>query len=148
MLKQIRQSVFETNSSSVHSLVYRSPKYSDFHDYLYEHGELGQITIGEFGYYSDSEENEYAIPEERINWLVGTLLNNNDVECRWYLLKLMENLRKLGAEIKLTESFSKEELSYYYPWFDKELIEDIFSSESKFLTFIFDPTCVVEESPL
>ena len=148
MLKQIRHSVFETNSSSTHSLSYKWPIYSSFSDYLYERGKLGPITIGNFDGVSEVEESETARPYERINWLVGTLLNSEDVECRWYIMKLMENLRKLGAEISFVEPFSKIELNNYYRWLEKEVIEDIFSSEERFLSFIFDPTCVIETSVL
>lgn len=148
MLRQIRHSVFETNSSSTHSLTYRHPLYRCFSDYLYEHGRLGYIKIGEFRDTSESEEDENARPYERINWLVGTLLNSDDVECRWYLLKLMEYLRELGAEIKLSEPFYKEDLNNYYRWLEKEVIEDIFSSEERFMSFIFNPTCVIETSVL
>ena len=56
MLRQIRHSVFETNSSSTHSLTYRHPLYRCFSDYLYEHGRLGYIKIGEFRDTSESEE--------------------------------------------------------------------------------------------
>ena len=57
-------------------------------------------------------------------------------------------MNKLGVDMELVEPFYNQELRHYYRYVDKELIEDIFSSESRFLTFIFDPTCVVETSVL
>jgi hypothetical protein len=117
-------------------------------DYLDEHGKYGRLLVGYFAEVEEAETSESALPCDRLNWLIGVLLNSEEVEVRWYLLKLMEYMKILGVEIKLVEPFYSQELSHYYRYIDKELIEDIFSSESKFLTFIFDPTCVVEESPL
>lgn len=148
MKKQIRYSVFETNSSSVHSLSYRWPKYMNIEDYLDEHGKYGRLLVGYFSEVEEAETSESALPCDRLNWLIGVLLNSEEVEVRWYLLKLMDYMNKLGVDMKLVEPFYNQELRHYYRYVDKELIEDIFSSESKFLTFIFDPTCVVEESPL
>lgn len=148
MLRQIRQNVFETNSSSVHSLSYRCPKYNDIEDYLYEHGKYGRLLVGYFAEVEEAEESETAMPCDRLNWLIGVLLNSEEVEVRWYLLKLMDYMNKLGVDMKLVEPFYNQELRHYYRYVDKELIEDIFSSESRFLTFIFDPTCVVETSVL
>ena len=148
MKRQIRNSVFETNSSSTHSLTYKMSTYDSIEDYVHNNGKLGRITIGDFRSCEDAEEDLHATPKERINWLVGTCLNSENIENRIYALKLFEYLEDLGADIRISDDISKYDFERYYKYLEDEVFKDIFKSESSFLTFIFNPECHIETGVL
>ena len=56
----------------------------------------------------------HATPKERINWLVGTCLNSENIENRIYALKLFKYLEDLGADIRISDDISKYDFERYY----------------------------------
>lgn len=129
---KIRQSVFETNSSSTHSICI--PKEADvtFPSSLH-------FSFGEFGWEWDTLDSI----EEKASYLYTGLIGNNR---KLDFDKIVELLKSKGMEV--TSQSINEEKSWDngYVDHDNELIEflnDVVSDEDKLLKFLFSPLAFI-----
>lgn len=97
-MKQIRHSVFETNSSSTHSVTITHKglgrNYMTIQDDGYIHTELG-----EFGW----EVEDYTAQEDRLSYLVTMIAEKNNINMWWRHDD--ETLKKLTKQLMETPDF-------------------------------------------
>ena len=90
-MKQIRRSLFETNSSSTHAITIANNSEEDFKNNLPKTLEL---KLGEFGWEFD----RYQTIRDRADYLFTAIVYNDKVED--YLQKLVDTLKKWGVEVE------------------------------------------------
>lgn len=98
-MKQIRQCVFETNSSSTHSITIRKrgldPNYMRVYDDGYIH-----VELGEFGWECEN----YDMQSDKLSYVVTMLAEKNGLATWWGSDKSLEDHAK---EIMETKDFLK-----------------------------------------
>lgn len=129
MKRQVRRNVFETNSSSTHSIcVVKDDFLDDLKDVIYFH-------VGEFGW----EYNKLYTPEKKASYLYTAILENNKLD----LIEDMQNiLIKNNIEFKLGEAKINEKYGFLENGFidhSEELDEflNICKDENKLMRFLF-----------
>jgi hypothetical protein len=93
-MKQIRRGIFETNSSSIHSITIANNESDDFKNYL---PEKLVFDVGEFGWEFD----RYNDTNTKANYLYTGLFYHKKKE--EYLNKIKETLEKWGVEVVYPE---------------------------------------------
>lgn len=147
-MKQIRRSLFETNSSSTHAITIANNSEDDFKNNLPKTLEL---KLGEFGWEFD----RYQTIRDRADYLFTAIVYNDKVED--YLQKLVDTLKKWGVEVeypKLKKVQSEYDKSYYYWVIEskpdeyfyidhggelKDFLDDIFNDETLLMNYLFSP---------
>ena len=134
MKQQIRRNLFETNSSSVHSIVITKESNVSIPENLY-------ITKKGFGW-----ENEvYDDIEDRASYLytaIRSCIKENDQPR--YINKLIKFLEKLGVEVEIDH---ERDDSYYFGIDHSDelldFIKDIFNNEDYLFNYLFSPTSYI-----
>ena len=134
MKQQIRRNLFETNSSSVHSIVITKEPLSDIPKSLC-------IVRKEFGW----ENRTYTDIEDRISYLyTGILGCFKNEEQESYINKLIEFLKKFEIEVEIDHD---NDDSYYFGidhvYELSEFIKDIFNDEDYLFNYLFSPTSYI-----
>lgn len=134
MKQQIRRNLFETNSSSVHSIVITKEPLSNIPKSLC-------IVRKEFGW----ENRTYHDIEDRVSYLYTGILEcfKNDEQER-YINKLIKFIEKLGVEVEIDH---ERDDSYYFgiDHVDEllDFIKDIFNDEDYLFNYLFSPTSYI-----
>lgn len=147
-MKQIRRSLFETNSSSTHAITIANNSEDDFKNNL---PKVLELELGEFGW----EYDRYQTIFERASYLFTAIVYNGWVE--EYMPKLVDTLKKWDVEVeypKLKRVQSEYDKNYYYWVIEskpdeyfyidhggelKDFLEDIFNDETLLMNYLFSP---------
>lgn len=133
MKQQIRRNLFETNSSSVHSIVITKESLSDIPESLC-------ITRKEFGW----ENRTYSDIEDRVSYLYTGILEcfKNDEQER-YINKLIEFLEKFEIEVEIDHDNDSDWYGIDHVYELTDFIKDIFNDEDYLFNYLFSPTSYI-----
>lgn len=154
-MKIVRQSVFETNSSSTHSLTFNN---SENYKFLSPNNKL----VIEF--INTDEGDCYATLKEKVSYLVSQIINKykynawdyqdliNNVEENWDFKRLKEYVKgKYGKEIVFPKEYkgNLEDIvlinHQLVDWNDlDDLLRDIYSYDHDYLDEVLSPSTVIE----
>lgn len=144
-----RQNVFETNSSSTHSISIASGSTADLTDLPYVNDEgIVNISTGEYGW----EIETYRDCDDRLSYAATYALRNEDYECKEVEM-LEEVIREYTkAEIILFDgcnaNTNSESTSFHdHGYIDHQSIDDaaeIFTSKETLAQFLFNPNSYFE----
>ena len=122
-MRQVRQNVFETNSSSTHSICVTKNNILDNKvDEIY-------FRLDEFGW-------EYSIlstVDEKAAYLYTGLMSNEDYS-------LLDNVKKILDRNKIEYDFQDKDSTYYYVDHSYELcdfLNDVCNDEDKLMRYLF-----------
>ena len=132
MKRTIRKGLFETNSSSVHSLCVKVGSKIDTNiDHIY-------FDVGEFGWECEIWEST-NIKASYIN----TLIRDCNLEEKFY-----PRIKEVLAKHNITCEFNTEKTDFYvdHSFEHIELLYDIFETDEKFLTFLLGEGAVITDN--
>lgn len=120
-MKQIRQNVFETNSSSTHSICVAKNATLDIPDSLY-------FEFGEFGW----EHGILQSMEDKASYLYTGLMRTDKEED---FLKIVEILKEKGIEVSYETDFDNGYIDHAYELFN--FLEDVVNDTNKLMNYLF-----------
>ena len=123
-MKSIRKNVFETNSSSTHSLCITSNNLLD------EKQNFVLFQLGEFGW----EHDKLSSVEEKASYLYTGIMYNNLDE------RLLPKLKEILDKNEIKYEFESDDSDFYYIDHAEELddfLKDICNDENKLMRFLF-----------
>lgn len=133
MKQQIRRNLFETNSSSVHSIVITKESLSDIPESLC-------ITRKEFGW----ENRTYGNIEDRVSYLyTGILGCFKNEEQESYVNRLIKFLEKFGIEVEIDHDNDSDWYGIDHVYELIDFIKDIFNDEDYLFNYLFSPTSYI-----
>lgn len=133
MKQQIRRNLFETNSSSVHSIVITKEPLSNIPESLC-------ITRKEFGW----ENRTYVNIENRVSYLyTGILGCFKNEEQESYVNRLIEFLKKFGIEVEIDHDNDSDWYGIDHVYELTDFIKDIFNDEDYLFNYLFSPTSYI-----
>lgn len=133
MKQQIRRNLFETNSSSVHSIVITKEPLSNIPESLC-------ITRKEFGW----ENRTYVNIENRVSYLyTGILGCFKNEEQESYVNRLIEFLEKFGIEVEIDHDNDSDWYGIDHVYELIDFIKDIFNDEDYLFNYLFSPTSYI-----
>ena len=131
MKQQIRQGVFETNSSTQHALVIRcDDKTRTIADGIPANVKVPEKIQLRTMSYGDIDNLPLTTVENRILYLYNVMCSNNAE--KEDLINFLSRIGRLGINYEIAET---EDYVYYD--FPCDMIEDIMKSEETFVAFIF-----------
>lgn len=132
MKRQIRQGVFETNSSTQHALVIRCKnKHMSMADGIPEDVKLPEKVKLYAMSWDDIDNIKLTTIENRILYLYNVLLVWNVPKCE--LITFLSKLSQLGINYEL----SAYDGDVYYNGFSNDILEDIIHKNENLMAFLF-----------
>lgn len=133
MKQQIRRNLFETNSSSVHSIVITKEPNVSIPESLH-------IIRKEFGW----ENRTYVNVENRVSYLyTGILGCFKNEEQESYVNRLIEFLEKFGIEVEIDHDNDSDWYGIDHVDELLDFIKDIFNDEDYLFNYLFSPTSYI-----
>ena len=128
---QVRNSLFETNSSSTHSITIANNYEDEFKEYLPESLEF---EVGEYGW----EFERYDDLQSRSNYLYTAILTCG-CDAEVCLKKLRETLESYGIEVYFTEVGLGEWFYIDHSYEMGDFVDTILNDETLLMNYLFSP---------
>jgi hypothetical protein len=151
MKKQIRKQVFETNSSSSHSLTMGKGDLvaQPFSDRVLRRGEVA-LSVGEYGW----EYHRYYTAQEKLNYLLTQITGGNDIPRgapEDNIRELIERDERIAMLVRVVKDFTGCDVvvnpgSGYIDHDSVGVGMELFNNEETLRQFLFDETACIETS--